>query len=138
MSEPATISRTLPKPLMVFDGDCHFCTRWIKRWQKTTGQAVDYAPFQEASADLPEIPRARFEREVVLVVADGRVFGGAEAVFRSLNCGDRPGFIAKSALWMYQHAPGFAVFTEACYRFVAEHRTFFSAITRVTALVGIP
>ena len=138
MHDPATVSRTLPKPLMVFDGDCHFCTRWIKRWQKTTGQAVDYAPLQQAAADFPEIPRSSFEREVKLIAADGRVFGGAEAVFRSLNWGDHPGVLSKSALWMYQHVPGFAPLTETCYRFVAEHRTFFSAITRVTALVGIP
>ena len=138
MQNPAKVSRALPKPLMVFDGDCHFCTRWIKRWQKTTGQAIDYAPLQTASADFPEIPRASFEREVKLIASDGRVFGGAEAVFRSLNWGDRPGFLSKSAWWMYRHVPGFAPFTEICYRFVAGHRTFFSAITRVTALVGIP
>ena len=31
-----------PKPLMVFDGDCNFCTLWIRRWQQMTGDAVDY------------------------------------------------------------------------------------------------
>lgn len=123
---------------MVFDGDCHFCTRWIKRWQRTTGKAVDYAPLQQASVDFPEIARTRFEREVVLIAADGRVFGGAQAVFRSLNWGDHPGFLSKFGLWTYQHVPGFAPLAEAGYRFVAGHRTFFSAVTRWTALVGIP
>ena len=75
---------------------------------------------------------------MVLVAADGRVFGGAEAVFRSLNWGDHPGFLSRTALWMYDRVPGFAPFTEVGYRFVASHRTFFSALTRVTALVGIP
>ena len=42
---------------MVYDGDCHFCMRWIKRWQKTPGHAVEYAPLQKASPDFPEIPR---------------------------------------------------------------------------------
>ena len=123
---------------MVYDGDCHFCTRWIKRWEKTTGRSVDYAPSQEVAPSLPEIPRARFDREVVLVATDGRVFGGAEAVFRSLNWGDHPGFLVKTALWLYDHAPGFAFFTEAAYHFVAEHRTFFSAVTNVTARFGLP
>ena len=72
------------------------------------------------------------------MAADGRVFGGAEAVFRSLNWGDHPGFLSRSGLWLYDHVPGFAPFTEACYRFVAGHRSFFSALTRVTALVGLP
>ena len=26
-----------PKPLMVYDGDCNFCTLWIRRWQQLTG-----------------------------------------------------------------------------------------------------
>lgn len=138
MPDPVTIPRTREKPLMVYDGECHFCMRWIKRWQKTTGRAVEYAPLQTAAADFPEIPRASFEREVKLIAADGRVFGGAEAVFRSLNWGDRPGWLSKLGLSMYRNVPGFAPLTEVCYRFVAEHRSFFSAITRVTALVGIP
>ena len=138
MQDSVTIPGTREKPLMVYDGDCHFCKRWIKRWQKTTSQAVEYAPLQTAAADFPEIPRKSFEREVKLIATDGRVFGGAEAVFRSLNWGDHPGVLSRWALSMYQHVPGFAPVTEACYRFVAEHRSFFSAVTRVTALVGIP
>ncbi len=130
MGESAAIGRTLPKPLMVFDGDCHFCKRFIRRWQRTTGPAVDYAPLQEASADFPEIPRESFEREVKLITPEGRVFGGAAAVFRSLNLGEHPGGLVRLAFWMYGRVPGFALVTEACYRFVARHRTFFSAITR--------
>lgn len=129
MSAPVILPRTLPKPLMVYDGDCGFCKRWIKRWQRTTGTAVDYAPLQEASTDFPEIPRASFEREVKLITEEGRVFGGAQAVFRSLNLGDRPGVLARLGLWMYERFPGFAPVSEACYRFVAEHRMFFSAIS---------
>ena len=129
MSDPAALSRTLPKPLMVFDGDCGFCKKWIKRWQRTTGQAIDYAPLQEASARFPEISRASFEREIKLITADGHVFGGAQAVFRSLNLGEHPGALSRLGLWMYERVPGFAPISEACYRFVAEHRMFFSAIS---------
>jgi hypothetical protein len=31
-----------PKPLMVFGGDCNFCTLRIRRWQQMTGESVDY------------------------------------------------------------------------------------------------
>lgn len=129
MPDPAVLSRPLSKPLMVFDGDCGFCKKWIKRWQRATGSAVEYAPLQEASHQFPEIPRASFEREVKLITVDGRVFGGAQAVFRSLNLGERPGALSRLGLWMYEHVPGFAPASEVCYRFVAEHRTFFSAVT---------
>ena len=30
------------KPLMIFDGDCRFCVFWIRRWQRATGEAVEY------------------------------------------------------------------------------------------------
>jgi predicted DCC family thiol-disulfide oxidoreductase YuxK len=34
---------------MVFDGDCNFCTLWIRRWQRATGDAVDYRAAQYPS-----------------------------------------------------------------------------------------
>ena len=74
------IPRRREKPLMVFDGECQFCRRWIARWRQATGDAVDYAPLQEAAAEFPEIPRGEFGREVKLIEPNGRVYGGAEAV----------------------------------------------------------
>ncbi len=35
-------------------------------------------------------------------------------------------------LWAYQHVPGFAAVTEAAYRGIASHRTFFYHLTRLT------
>jgi predicted DCC family thiol-disulfide oxidoreductase YuxK len=35
------------KPLRVFDGDCNFCTLWVRRWQQMTGDSVDYLPAQD-------------------------------------------------------------------------------------------
>ena len=116
---------------MIFDGDCHFCRRWITRWQEATGDAVDYAPLQEAAATFPEVPRAEFEREVKLIEPTGRVYGGAEAVFRVLCRGERPGMASRLALRLYRDAPGFAPLTEAAYHFVARHRRAASAATRL-------
>ncbi len=122
--------RALQKPLMVFDGDCHFCRRWITRWQETTLDRVDYEPLQEAAADFLEIPRESFEQEVKLIDPDGRVSGGAEAVFRSLNHAAQPGLLAILAWWLYRKLPGFAPVTEWAYHQVAQHRVFASTITR--------
>ncbi len=122
--------RSLQKPLMVFDGDCHFCRRWIERWRETTLDRVDYQSSQEVGADFPEIPRESFEREVKLIEPDGRVLGGAEAVFRSLNHAARPGLLALLAWWMYRQLPGFAPATEWAYHLVARHRTLASTLTR--------
>jgi len=50
----------------------------------------------------------------------GRVTRGAEAVFRSLAG------VWRWPLWLYEHLPGCAAFSEFTYRFVARHRTCLS------------
>src|SRR5271168_1063401 len=86
MKSDIRVATPPPKPLLVFDGDCNFCTRWIRRWQQLTGDAVDYLPSQDGSiaAQFPEIPRERFVTAVQLIEPDGAVYSGAEAVFRAL------------------------------------------------------
>jgi len=113
---------------MVFDGDCNFCTLWVRRWQQMTGDSVDYLPAQDARipAQFPEIPREQFDTAVQLIETDGAVYSGAEAVFRTLAyCPNR-----KWLLRTYEGSPAFASITEWAYRLVAKNRTFFSRLTR--------
>ena len=131
MAGSIVIPHTRVKPLMVYDGECHFCCRWITRWHQETGDAVDYAPLQEAAANFPEIPRAAFQQEVKLIEPDGRVYGGAEAVFEVLCQGEKPGVLARLARGAYHDVPGFAPVTEVGYHFVARHRTLASTVTRL-------
>ena len=114
---------------MIYDGDCNFCTLWIHRWQQTTGDHLDYLPFQDQSvaARFPEVPRGQFETAVQLVEPDGCVYGGAEAVFRALALNPHEGWLQD---W-YEHSPVFAHTSEWGYRLVAGHRRFFSALTRL-------
>ena len=112
---------------MIFDGDCHFCRRWIERWRETTAGEVDYEPYQEAAARFPEIPRENFERAVQFIETDGRLTSGAEAVFRSLCYGRGPRWPARC----YDGLPGFAAVTDAAYRLVARNRMLASWGTRV-------
>jgi predicted DCC family thiol-disulfide oxidoreductase YuxK len=116
------------KPLLVFDGDCHFCTLWIRRWQQMTGDAVDYLPSQDAgiAAQFPEIPRAQFDTAVQFIATDGAVYSGADAVFRALACHPK----RRWPLHAYQSSPTIALVTECAYRLVAGNRTFFSWLTR--------
>ncbi|RKU12827.1 hypothetical protein C6503_16715 [Candidatus Poribacteria bacterium] len=110
------------RPLLVYDNDCDFCRYWIAQWQHVTGDRVDYAPSQEMAAEFPEIPISDFENSVQLILQNGTVLSGAEAVFRALN--------SDLLLWCYYHLPGFSSVSEWVYRFVAQHRPFFSALTR--------
>ena len=115
------------KPLIIWDGECHFCRRWIERWREITRDAVDYATSQEGAERFPEIPREQFERSVIYIEADGSVFFGAEAVFRSLRCRSSKKWLA----WSYAHVPGFAAVSESLYKITASNRRFASAITRL-------
>jgi predicted DCC family thiol-disulfide oxidoreductase YuxK len=117
-----------PKPLMVFDGDCNFCTLWIRRWQQMTGESLDYLPAQDPqiAARFPEIPREQFDTAVQLIEPDGSVYAGAEAVFRAL---------AQNPHWQwprhfYETSVPFADLTEWAYHLVATNRKFFSLLTR--------
>jgi len=114
---------------MVFDGECQFCRFWIHRWQRLTGNHVEYLPFQDSriGAQFPELPRSGFEQSVQFIEPDGTVYSGAEAVFRSLAVNPRTRFWLR----LYENVPGFRPLTEAFYRFVANHRTTFSALTRL-------
>lgn len=123
------LSSTMPqreKPLLIYDGDCNFCRRWIARWKLITGDCVDYAPYQEVAGQFPEIPLEKFQASVQLIESDGKVTGGAEAVFRTLASAPGRGRL----FWMYQHIPGFRSITEWGYRLVARNRPFFSSLTR--------
>jgi lipase maturation factor 1 len=124
-----------PKSLLVFDGDCQFCRRWIARWKNATGEAVDYIPFQDPSvaSRFPEIPQADFAEAVHLIRPDGSVSRGAEAVFRSLAEGGRHRWL----LWLYRKIPTFVDLSELLYEEVALHRTALSKLDRIYAGPGL-
>ncbi len=112
---------------MIWDGECHFCRLWIERWREITGGQVDYATFQEVAEKFPEISREQFQRAVAFIDKKGKVFFAAAAVYRSLQCR----FSRKWMAWGYDHILGFAPISEAVYKFIASHRGFASAITRL-------
>ena len=80
MADGLRVARPPERPLAIFDGDCGFCRLWIARWKLRTGPKVDYAPSQEVAPRFPEISAERFARAFQLVLPDGRVLEGAEAV----------------------------------------------------------
>jgi predicted DCC family thiol-disulfide oxidoreductase YuxK len=121
------VSNPPPKPLLIWDGDCHFCSLWIERWRVLTAGAVDYVTYQEAAARFPEIEREQFQRSVVYIDSSGQVFVAAEAVYRSLGCRSSRKWLS----WSYDHVPGFAAVSEFAYKLVARNRMFGSAITRL-------
>ena len=129
MSQDLRVASPPSKPLLVYDGDCHFCRRWIARWQNATGDAITYLPFQDDSmaGRFPEIPREDFERAIRLILPDGSVCSGAKAVFRSLAEAGKERWLLR----LYRKSPGFADLAELAYEEVALHRSFISKLDRI-------
>ena len=72
-SEPAPDDKSAAaaRPMLIYDGECGFCGYWARYWQKLTGARVDYVPYQDVAADLPEISTEEFRRAVQWIAPDG-------------------------------------------------------------------
>ncbi len=108
------------KPTMLWDGECGFCFSWIRRWQKLTGDAVEYRSYQEALLDFPQVSETECKKAVQLVLPDGRVLKAAHAVLQSLAIADRVVWMLK----LYNYSRFFRWLMEASYRFVAVNRSW--------------
>ena len=125
-SVPFRVGAAPTRPLVVFDGDCSFCRFWIDRWKRTSGDRLDYAPYQEAATRFPEIPVEEFRRAVGLVRPSGQVLFGAAAVVAARA--EVPGRGLWS--WVYRRVPGARPLMELLYRLIANHRRAASRVTR--------
>jgi lipase maturation factor 1 len=121
------VSHPPSKPLLIWDGECDFCRLWIERWREITARKVDYATYQEAAHQFPDISVEQFKRAMVLIDPNGETFFAAEAVYRSL----RYAFSRRWLAWSYDHVPGFAAISEIAYKFIARHRGLSSTLTRL-------
>ena len=108
------------KALVIYDGGCGFCKKWIARWRRITGDSVEYRSSAEIGALFPEIPASEFDRAVQLIRLDGSRCSGAEAVLEITAPHNR----AVHLLWLaYQRNTTIRSALEATYRFVAAHRS---------------
>lgn len=112
-----------PKPLVIFDGDCGFCRKWIARWRGDAGGKLDFAPASEVRHRFPEIQD--FENAVYLIEPDGTIHRGAGAVATILAASGGLGRFLSS---VYQGSPRLAALAERVYAIIARHRGFCSAL----------
>ena len=121
------VSHPPSEPLLIWDGECDFCRLWIERWREITARKVDYATYQEAAHQFPDISVEQFKRAMVLIEPDGETFFAAEAIYRSLRYRSSRRWLA----WSYDHLPGFAAISEIVYKVIARHRGLGSTFTRL-------
>lgn len=109
------------RPLVLYDGACSFCTTQARRLERLAQGRLEVRPVQEEDARerAPGLTLDEGLRELKLVDAAGRVYGGAEAVVRALALG-RPGL---APLLRAYDLPGLRPLAERVYRWVARNRS---------------
>ncbi|MUL42811.1 DUF393 domain-containing protein [Streptomonospora sp. PA3] len=107
-----------PAPVLVFDGDCGFCTSSARLARRFIEPRLRTVPYQES--DLSDSARARAQEEVLLLDASGRrLWGGIDAVAVLLLASPRP--LLPAAGWLLRRAPLRAL-GSAAYHWVSRHR----------------
>lgn len=114
------------RPTLLYDRDCGFCRRWVRRRHPHIRKAVAFESYQAASGRYPEIPVDRLAKAVHLVRNDGTVASGALAIFEVLA--SRPAFRWLTSL--YRSFWLFAGISECFYRIVASNRAIVSGLGR--------
>ena len=112
-------------PIMLYDGDCEFCRKWIEKLHKITGEKIQYIPYQFFPADengklknFPQILVTDCKKAIQLISTAYERYQAAGAVFRALAYADK----AKWLFWLYKYFPGFKFIAEMIYKFIAGHR----------------
>lgn len=72
------------RPVLVYDGDCGFCTTAANFAERRVRPRCDIVPWQFTDLDVLGVTRERAAYEVVWVTPVGAVDGGARAVAKAL------------------------------------------------------
>jgi predicted DCC family thiol-disulfide oxidoreductase YuxK len=105
------------RPLLIYDGDCGFCTR-SARVAARLPVRMRVRPWQEVDLASLGTDEQRARHEVLWVSTSGRVSGGAAAVADLLKCCRAPW----SLLGRVMSAPLVRGLAERVYRWVADNR----------------
>jgi predicted DCC family thiol-disulfide oxidoreductase YuxK len=103
--------------VLVFDGDCGFCTSSADRIRRWAGGGLDVVPWQRADLDALGLTEDECSSAVQFVGTDGRAAGGAAIARALLRCRQpwRSAGLLLSRPWL---APAL----ERGYSLVAAHR----------------
>jgi len=124
--------------LVLFDGECVFCTAQARRLQALARGRLRVKPLQSALAHVPWVDPDDAIQALHLIDRDGRSYAGAAAVVRALRL-SRP---LLGALVLPYHLPGVPWLAERLYAWVAKRRYRIAgrliATDCSTAACGVP
>lgn len=110
----------LSRPVLLFDGRCAFCRRWVARlraWDRAGRIETLDGALRQSRPDLPPISDVAMDRAMQLVLPDGRVVGGGAALREAMR------FLPGGApLRLVLSLPGIRTGVDAGYAWVAARR----------------
>jgi len=107
------------RPVLIYDGDCQFCTRQSSRLERWVNGAVRMQSFRDPGVigRYPGLTFAQCDQALQLVDPDGRIHSGAAAIAAALRL--RP--VLAPLGWLYD-LPGVRQLADWGYRIVARNR----------------
>jgi predicted DCC family thiol-disulfide oxidoreductase YuxK len=116
------------RPVLLFDGECGFCTRLVEEASARLDADVDYAAFQTAPLATYGVSAAEARHSLHLRSPEGRISHGSEAAARLLVASGG----AWSLLGRLLLAPPFSFVAAAIYWLVARNRAHIQMPSRGT------
>ncbi|MCM3921188.1 DUF393 domain-containing protein [Frankia sp. AiPs1] len=117
------------RPLVVYDGDCAFCTRSVAVIRARIRPDVDFQPWQALDLAAVGLTRRQVDRAVQWVGIDGGRAAGAKAFARMLSRAGRPWRLAGRVMGV----PPVSWFAAAVYRLIANNRRWLPGATAACA-----
>jgi predicted DCC family thiol-disulfide oxidoreductase YuxK len=115
-----TVTSTSQKPVVIYDGQCHFCIAQVERLQRLDkNDELEFLPRQDPTADqrFPVLTTIDFNTGLRLVKPNGSVYAGADALYHVAQ--HLPTY--RSFTWLY-HVPGVRPIAHLAYKWVAANR----------------
>ena len=127
------------RPVLVYDGDCAFCTSCVhvlERWVRPDADVVPHQLVDLAALDggRGEVTVQRAQHEVLWVTPAGEVYGGAPAIAKALLSAGR-GWAVPGAVLML---PLVRAVAKRVYRVIADNRERMPGATPACSVSGVP
>lgn len=106
------------RPVLVYDGDCGFCTTSIRFVERRIPTSAEIVAFQFTDLDALGTTRERAAHEALWVDRNGHVFGGAQAAAKLLMDAGGPWW----PLGAIARIPPFRWMAHGLYRLIAGNR----------------
>jgi predicted DCC family thiol-disulfide oxidoreductase YuxK len=129
---PRTESRPRQSPLLVYDGDCGFCTSSVRFIERHVKPRCTVTAWQRTDLDALGVTERRAQYEALWVTPAGTVHGGHRAVAKALLSAGR-GWRILGALLL---TPPVRWLAHGVYRLIADNRHRMPGGTAACSLAG--